>query len=145
MSSESYSPARLFTVEEANAMLPLIRAITSDLVQQSREVLERHDRLSQLTNGRNLDSGDPYTDELVQIQETVEKEAERVKEFVDELRALGVEPKSLTEGLVDFPSMMDGRLVHLCWKLGEDEVMHWHELDAGFDGRQPLMAAVVSD
>ena len=126
-------------------MLPLIRAITSDLVQQSREVLERHDRLSQLTNGRNLESGDPYTDELVQIQETLEKEAERVKEFVDELRALGAEPKSLTEGLVDFPSMMDGRLVHLCWKLGEDEVMHWHELDAGFDERQPLMAAMASD
>lgn len=126
-------------------MLPLIRAITSDLVQQSREVLERHDRLSQLTNGRNLESGDPYTDELVQIQETLEKEAERVKEFVDELRALGAEPKSLTEGLVDFPSMMDGRLVHLCWKLGEDEVMHWHELDAGFDGRQPLMVAMISD
>ncbi|MBC8876944.1 MAG: DUF2203 domain-containing protein [Planctomycetes bacterium] len=145
MTSESYRPAKLFTVEEANAMLPLIRAITSDLVQQSREVLERHDRLSQLTNGRNLESGDPYTAELLQIQETLEKEAERVKEFVDELRALGAEPKSLTEGLVDFPSMMDGRLVHLCWKLGEDEVMHWHELDAGFDERQPLMAAMASD
>ena len=67
----------------------------------------------------------------------------RLQEFVDELRDLGVEPKNGPDGLIDFPSMMDGRLVYLCWKLGEPEVQHWHELDAGFAGRHSLMADSV--
>ena len=58
---------------------------------------------------------------------------------------LGVEPKGAVDGLVDFPSMMDGRIVFLCWKLGEAEVTHWHELDAGFSGRQSLVAGSVAD
>ncbi len=66
-------------------------------------------------------------------------------EYVEELRALGVEPKSGPEGLVDFPSLMDERVVFLCWKLGENEVTNWHELDAGFRGRQSLVAGTVSD
>ena len=60
-------------------------------------------------------------------------------EYVDELRQLGIETKSVTEGLVDFPAIMDGRMVYLCWRLGELRVSHWHELDAGFRGRQPLV------
>jgi len=55
-------------------------------------------------------------------------------------RHLGVEPKNGPEGLVDFPAVLDGRPVYLCWKLGEPEVLHWHDLDAGFRGRQPLTA-----
>jgi hypothetical protein len=55
---------------------------------------------------------------------------------------LGVEPKG-GDGLVDFPALWDGRLVYLCWKLGEPEVLYWHEIDAGFAGRQPLTADSV--
>jgi hypothetical protein len=56
---------------------------------------------------------------------------------MDELRQLGVEAKG-HDGLVDFPTIVDGRRAFLCWKLGEAEVSYWHELDAGFAGRQPL-------
>ena len=63
---------------------------------------------------------------------------------MDELRHLGVEPKNGPEGLVDFPAMIDGRPVYLCWKVGELEVLHWHDLDAGFRGRQPLTAGTAS-
>ncbi len=136
---------RLFTIEEANATLPLVRAITSDLVGLSLDVVDRRQRLSQLTAGRNLQSGDPYDEELAQIAEELQKDETRVREYVDELKELGVEPKGLTEGLVDFPSMMDGRLVYLCWKLGEEEVAYWHERDAGFAGRQPLLAESAVD
>ena len=62
-----------------------------------------------------------------------------LQEFVNELRQLGVEPKG-PGGLVDFPAELDGRQVYLCWKLGESEVLHWHEIDAGFEDRQPLTA-----
>ncbi len=145
MTSIAYTPKKLFTVEQANAVLPLVRAIVSDLVELSREVLDRKQRLALLTAGRGDKSpSDVYTEELDQIEEELEKDNERLQSYVNELYELGVEPKSGSEGLVDFPSFMDGRIVYLCWRLGEPEVLHWHELDAGFMGRQSLVAGSIA-
>ncbi len=88
---------------------------------------------------------DFYTEELAQIEEELEKDSEQLQAYVDELRELGVEPKSGPEGLVDFPCLLDDRIVFLCWKLGEGEVTHWHELDAGFAGRQSLVAGSLAE
>jgi hypothetical protein len=145
MASEPYRPRKLFSVEQANSVLPLVRSITSDLVRLSREVMERRERLALLSAGRSGSATDPYSEELAQIEEELEKDSAQLQEYVEELRALGVEPKSGPEGLIDFPSMMDDRLVFLCWKLGENEVTFWHELDAGFRGRQSLVAGTTSD
>ena len=107
-----------------------------------RDVIERRQRLKRLVGGRNLESGDPYTDELVQIQEELDKDVQRLEGYMDELRELKVELKSPAEGLIDFPSRMDGKPIYLCWQLGEPEVLHWHSKNAGFSGRQPLPMAV---
>ena len=144
MTSEPYRPRKLFTLEQANAALPLVRAITSDLVQLSREVIERRERLAFLSGGRSANARDPYSEELAQIEEELDKDSKQLQAYFEELRELGVEPKSGPEGLVDFPAMIDDRLVFLCWKLSESEVLHWHELDAGFAGRQSLVAGSVS-
>jgi hypothetical protein len=139
---------KLFTLEQANAALPLVRAICTDLSALSREVLERKERLSWLLNGRPAEqrrSEDPYRSELEHIQQELERDTERLQEYIAELRHLGVEPKNGLEGLVDFPALMDGRIVYLCWKPDEPEVQWWHELDAGFVGRQPLLAESVPD
>ena len=133
--------ARTFTIEQANAALPLVRAITSDLAAMSREVTERRQRLATLVARRERTAGDLYSDELCQVEEELEKDTDRLRELVDELRQLGVEPKGGPEGViatVDFPGVVDGRLVYLCWRLGEPEVLFWHDLDAGFAGRRPL-------
>lgn len=145
MSASGYKPAKLFTIEHANAMLPLVRAITTDLAGLARDVVDRRHRLASLTGGRERKPGDPYSDELAQIEAELEKDAHRLQEYVEELRELGVEPKGAVDGLVDFPSLMDGRIVFLCWKLGEAEVTHWHDLDSGFSGRQSLVAGSVAD
>jgi len=129
---------RIFTPAEANATLPLVRAIVSDLVALSRDLVERRQRLSMLMEGKGKTARDPYHEELVQVQKDLEKDMPRLKEYVEELRALGIEPKSGSEGLVDFPAVLDGRNVYLCWKLGEPRVVCWHELEAGYAGRQPL-------
>jgi hypothetical protein len=143
--SEAELFKKYFTVEEANASLPLVRAIANDLAALSREVIERRERLAILNgNRRPGKASDAYSEELAQIEEELNRDTERLQEYVEELRALGVEPKNGPEGLIDFPSLMDGRTVYLCWKLGESEVMHWHELDAGFRGRQPLYAESLS-
>jgi hypothetical protein len=139
----NYQPKRLFTVEQANAILPLVRAIATDLARLSCEVIERRERLAFLAARRPANSKDLYSEELAQIEEELEKDGQQLQVFVQELRDLGVEPKNGPEGLVDFPSLMDGRIVYLCWKLGEAEVLHWHELDAGFRGRQSLVAGSV--
>ena len=143
--TETYEPRKIFTVEQANAVLPLVRAITKDLVQLSQEVIDRRERLAMLTARRSSSAKDLYSEELAQIEEELDKDSQRLQAYVDELRELGVEPKSGAEGLVDFPSKIDGRLVFLCWKLGEPEVLHWHELESGFAGRQPLAAGSIAD
>lgn len=145
MNANEYRPKKLFSVEEANATLPLVRAITSDLAALAADVTSRRQRLEHLMAGRDVETRDPYNDEVTQMAEDLQRDAERLQEYVDELQALGVEPKGATEGLVDFPSMMDGQIVFLCWRLGEPEVLHWHELEAGFAGRQSLTAGSVAD
>jgi len=144
MGSDEYKPERLVTIDQANATLPLVRAITGDLATLAKDVVERRHRLALITSGRDLKLGDPYSDELAQMETDLERDAIRLQGYVDELRELGVEPKGEVEGLVDFPCLIDGKLVLLCWKLGEPEILYWHDLDSGFGGRQPLTAGSVS-
>ncbi|WP_254510330.1 DUF2203 domain-containing protein [Anatilimnocola floriformis] len=139
------SSVRVFTIEQANAMLPLVRAITADLVTLARDVVERRQRLASFAKRKATSAGDPYAEELASMQQAVADDTERLQEYIAELRRLGLEPKGALDGLVDFPSNVDGRPVYLCWKLGEAEVTHWHELDAGFAGRQSLVAGVAAD
>jgi hypothetical protein len=129
-----------FTVEEANAALPLVRAIVKDLTTLSREVSERRERLSFLLAGRRGAIHDLYREELAQIEQELEKDSRRLREFVEELLQLGVEPRSVTQGLVDFPAVLDAEPVYLCWKLGEPEVLYWHRRGARLHDRRPLAA-----
>lgn len=131
---------KTFTIEEANAALPLVRAIVKDLVYLSQEVTERRQRVSFLLNNRERNENDPYWQELAAVEASLEQDSLRLREYVDELRQLGIEPKSAVEGVVDFPARFEGRDVYLCWKLGEAEVLYWHEIDGGFQGRRPLTA-----
>ena len=132
--------SKVFTVESANACLPLVRAITADLVRLSRDLLDRKHRWESLTRGREILAGDVYAEELGQIQQDLARDAQQLQDFERELADLGVVAQSATEGLIDFPALLDGRLVYLCWKHDEPEVLFWHERDAGFAGRQPLTA-----
>jgi hypothetical protein len=138
MSTQQTIRRKTFSVEEANATLPLVRAIVKDLAELSAHVAERRERLAALSPIRDRHSGDPYQEEVDQIEEELEQDTERLREYVRELLDLGVEPKGATEGLVDFPAVIGGREVFLCWKLGEPEVLYWHDREAGFAGRQPL-------
>ena len=112
-----------------------------DIVRQYRLVEGLQQRLSTVLTDRRRPSDDLYSEELAQSQNELETEEDKLRTYIEELKNLGVELKS-EEGLCDFRSMMDGREVYLCWRLGEPEVMYWHELDAGFAGRQRLTKRV---
>jgi hypothetical protein len=128
---------RYYSVEEANKTLPLVKAIVGDIVRQFLVVNELKQRLSAVMNERKRLSSDPYSEELAQSQSEMSAEEAKLGSYINELTKLGIELKS-TDGLCDFYSIMDGREVYLCWRLGEPEVMHWHELNAGAAGRKPL-------
>ena len=138
---------KLFTVEQANASLPLVRAITSDLAELSSVVFERQRHLATIRSGRELEeAADLYAEEVVHEQAELERQTARLHGLIDELRALGAEPKNGPDGridLVNFPAEKDGRVIYLCWRMGEPSVEHWHEIDAGFNGRRSVIELVV--
>ncbi len=124
---------KLFTIEEANALLPSVRQILQK-IQRSRQRLARYRNEAKLAaegaerGGGGMANGGPYAIILTNLTEEM-----------SELEALGVQLKDFDRGLVDFPSLREGRVVLLCWQLGEgDELEWWHDLDTGFDGRTPL-------
>lgn len=145
MAAPIYKPTRLFTIDQANAMLPLVRAITRDVVELATGVMERKQRLDVLVKGRPARSSDVYRDELDQTEEQIEKDVARLQGYAEELLELGLELKSPLDGLVDFPTQIDGKPALLCWKLGEPAVLFWHDLESGFEGRQPLTANTCVD
>ncbi len=130
---------RFFTTTEANNTLPLVRAIVQDITELARELRERHERLERLRPDGRFALSDAHDEELQQVRAELERGQEKMEEYVRELNQLGVELKDYFTGLIDFPSVRNGRVVYLCWRLGEPEVGHWHELEAGFAGRQKLV------
>jgi hypothetical protein len=131
---------KYFTPAEANATLPLARSIVKDITELAATLQDRQERLSRLGRGG---MGPAYDEEIATLQEEFERGQERMQEYVRELHGLGIELKDYFTGLIDFPARMNGREVYLCWRLGEPDVAHWHELDAGFAGRQKLKAEGV--
>jgi hypothetical protein len=130
---------KYFTAAEANALLPLLRSILRDVTDLARDLRDRHERLARLESTPRDSLGQAYKEELQQIEAEFEHDQERMREYEAELKKLGVELKDYYTGLVDFLCRMDGRDVYLCWRLGEPDVAHWHELDAGFAGRRKLL------
>jgi hypothetical protein len=130
---------KYFTVAQANATLPLVQAIVQDIALLARDLQERHERLRRVLPSKGAGIGDAHREELLQVQADFDRDRERMEEYEQELRNLGVELKDYNTGLIDFPCWMDNREVYLCWKLGEPDIGHWHEVDAGFAGRRKLM------
>ncbi len=131
---------KLFTVDDANRMLPLVSRIAADIVNAYARWQDRMREYELLKITERIDAPDPHAAGLEQEIHGIAREIDR---FMAELQELGVECKGAEQGLVDFPSEFGGRRVYLCWRLGEPSVQHWHEVDAGFAGRQPLTPQTV--
>lgn len=127
---------RIFTLEEAESTLPLVSRIARDLQDEYPHWREAVTQYEVLSGNARADWGE--TPELLRARNAVTESAERVNFFLEELKQVGCLFKGFDAGLVDFYSMMDDRLVFLCWRLGEPRITHWHEIEAGFTGRQPL-------
>jgi hypothetical protein len=131
---------QLFTVEQANRTLPLVRKIVEDVVQQHRRWRETILELDLVASSARADEPSERAGALERVVQSLAREIDGYKR---ELEDLGIQLKDPRLGLVDFPSEMAGRHVLLCWRLGEPEVQYWHEVDSGYAGRQPLSQELV--
>jgi hypothetical protein len=124
---------KVFSVEEANALLPSVRSILLRIQRAHGRILffqsaAKHAAEGAEQGGGGMPDGARYVSLLIELLAST-----------SELEALGVQLKDYARGLIDFPSLRDGRVVLLCWQMGEGDLIEWwHDVEAGFAGRQPL-------
>lgn len=124
-------PPHYFTVEEANALLPTLRPIVREMLGARQRIVDAQPDLwpmleKAVGNGGSQKAGAVLAD------------FEKIQRAVKAVEGLGLQLKDINQGLLDFLSEREGRVVYLCWRYDEPSVAHWHDLEAGFAGRQPL-------
>lgn len=133
---------RLFTLEEAEHTLPLVRRIVEDLLAEYPAWRAEVARYEVLSGAARAESGE--TSELLAARDAVALHADRIDGYLQELETIGCLFKGFDGGLVDFYSLRDDHPIFLCWRLGEERIGHWHEIDAGAAGRQPVDDTILS-
>ncbi len=126
---------RLFTIEEANALIPRLEFIMGRLQHHGLALREHIGELARVT-GRPADSF--TTAHILELRPQLGAMVEELAALLGEIEACGGELKGLDLGLVDFPAEIDGELVLLCWQYGEKEIAYYHSFETGFAGRRPL-------
>jgi hypothetical protein len=129
----------LFTLDEAQALVPVLESLLKRAIDAKQSAERMNDDLQKLAQ-RIFVSGGMHVDVARVARQRTEMEAhiQRAKDAVEEIDAIGVQVKDLDIGLLDFPCQIGGEVVLLCWKMGEPKIAHWHTLESGFAGRQPV-------
>jgi hypothetical protein len=133
------SEPRTFTLAEAQNLLPVVESLLQRAIE-GREVAQAVERRMQELNQRIFLAGGMQVDITAVARQRGEQTAalRRAQDAMSEIDAIGVQVKDLDKGLLDFPCMLQGEIVLLCWKIGEPQIAHWHTLESGFQGRQPI-------
>jgi len=130
---------RTFTLDEAQSLLPVLESLLRTAIAAKKNIEEFEAEQQELAHRVFLNGGT-----FLNVVPLARRKAERVKaeqrakDAVAEIAAIGVQVKDLDIGLLDFPCGVDGRIILLCWKLGEKSITHWHGTDEGFAGRKPV-------
>jgi hypothetical protein len=133
--------SRTFTLGEAQTLLPVLETLLRKAQSSGTRAAEIEVELDQLRQ-RIFLAGGVHVDVVTTARRRAErdKSLQETKDALAEIDAIGVQVKDLDKGLLDFPCVVDGRMVLLCWKLGEKEIGYWHSMEDGFAGRKPLDA-----
>jgi hypothetical protein len=124
-------PVHYFTVEEANAALPALRAVVAKMLEARQRIVDAQPQVWPMLEKAAGNGGSPLASAVLEDFEVVQR-------CVKAIQKMGIELKDINTGLVDFLAERDGRDVYLCWRYDEPSVAHWHDLETGFNGRQPL-------
>jgi len=134
--SSSPRAHKFFTLAEANRTLPLVRRVVQDIMAAHPEWKDLVSRYELVASRARPDWG--QSKEQLDLKSQIDAVAGKINEYLRELEEIGCEFKDFEKGLVDFHGRLEGREILWCWKSGEDRIAHWHELEAGYAGRQPL-------
>lgn len=138
MAESGFFTPRLFTPEEANALLPTLRRWLDQLSTARRGLLEAQRELAERFHGGRGNGHPAPGGELDRVHAYMQEAQAAIDEAAHRIMELGCELKDPDRGMVDFRTHREGRVVYLCWLMHEPEVLYWHELEAGYAGRQPL-------
>ena len=119
---------KYFALEEANKAIGYVSRVVADITDRYHRAVAIRQQIEQAGPQDSLD----------ELRDAYEALMDQLNEFIDELALVGVELKDFERGLIDFPSLHEGREVCLCWHHGEHRIEAWHEVDAGYAGRQDL-------
>jgi len=130
---------KLFTLDEAQSLLPVVESLLNRALE-SKQAAEDIETELNLLSRRIYLSGGMHIDiaKIAARRAEMEQFVQRARESVAEIDEIGVQVKDLDSGLLDFPCRMEDEVVLLCWKRGETAIEHWHTMESGFQGRQPI-------
>ncbi len=131
--------SKIFTLSEAQTLLPVLESLLRRAQTAGTRAAELESEMQELSQ-RIFMSGGMYVNVAKAARRRAEREKalQEARDTLAEIDEIGVQVKDLEKGLLDFPSVMDGRTVLLCWKMGEKEIGYWHSEEDGFAGRKPL-------
>lgn len=130
---------KTFTLEEAQSLLPVMESLLKRALESKQAAEQVESELSELARRIYVSGGMTVNVASVAKQRAeMESHLKRVRESITEIDSIGVQVKDIDSGLLDFPCILDGQTVLLCWRMGEASIEHWHTVEAGFKGRQPL-------
>ncbi len=130
---------RTFSLDEAHTLLPILESLLRRGIAAKKEVEEIEAEFQKLNHEIFLRGGsqiDVIT--LARRRAASDKALQQIKDCLAEIEATGAQVKDMDIGLLDFPCVVDGETILLCWKLGENKITHWHGVAEGFAGRKPI-------
>ena len=130
---------KTFTLDEAQALLPILGSLLNRAMKGRKAAEAVQAQLSDLSRRIYLLGGMRIDPNRIAAQRAeAEEHLKQVRETIAEIDAIGVQVKDLETGQLDFPCRMEEEVVLLCWRLGETSIDHWHTMDGGYKGRQPI-------
>ena len=130
---------KTFTLDEAQSLLPLVESLLNRATESKQAAEEIDDELSALSRRIHMAGGMNIDIAKVSARRSeIEQHVQRARETMAEIDEIGVQVKDLDTGLLDFPCRIEDEVVLLCWKKGEQAIEHWHTMESGFKGRQPI-------
>ena len=129
---------RYYAIDEANAAIPEVERILIALRDQREELIERRDKVVELSPADDTRLTPGVGEQVRLLRLSMQGLIDQMQAGVARLVEMDVTLRDIPSGLIDFPALVTGRPIWLCWRLGEDDIEWWHESNVGFDGRQSL-------
>jgi len=133
---------RLFTVDEAKELLPIVRPLIEQILENLRRLKSTSEKVIRT---RQIDPDAPDLMDQLKRDDEITRLVGELKDCVDKINGYGCICKGVEQGLIDFPCLLGAEVVFLCWQIGEPGIGYWHRIEDGFAGRKPLLDNETSD